>query len=120
MEEALEKLNLREIDALVAEHVLEIPVEDHGFSRFTVKVGSSKLAVPPYSTDIAAAWDVVEKLQESGFCFFIETRGKLSQCSVEVFLTGKPSAVFDTGEVFADTVPMAICLAALKAKGIEV
>jgi len=111
MGEALEKLNLRKINALVAEHVLEIPVEDHGFSRFTVKVGSSKLAVPPYSTDIAAAWDVVEKLKgDEGVA--------LNSGDFPDYGEGWHCMFDYPHSAYADTAPLAICLAALKSRGV--
>lgn len=66
--------------------------------------------LPYYSTDIAAAWEVVEKLD------LLST----------LLLQKNSSGVWgvwneDTGQVhFGDTAPHAICLAALKAVGVEV
>ena len=129
-------MNLRDIDAKIAEHVMDLSdpqirtkyfcwvglletCDDAPTPPHTDLYDAGYELVPHYSTDIAAAWQVVEKLRTEGFDFFIETRGSRSPCSVEVFRTGKTSSEFDTGEIFADTVPLAICKAALKARGIE-
>lgn len=65
-------------------------------------------AVPPYSTDIKAAWEVIEKIagdKKRGIAYLslhgYEGRGFF--CSL-----GK-------GDAGGDTAPLAICLAALKA-----
>lgn len=62
--------------------------------------------VPNYSTDIAAAWEVVEKLHED-FAFTCEYVGHL----YVVQLWSNTKKVIAS----ADTVPLAICRAALKA-----
>ena len=67
----------------------------------------------PYSTDIAAAWKVVEKL-EAGIC--VETDGVSLQTYDVVFW--KQDAARWVHRT-ASTLPLAICLAALKAVGHE-
>ena len=73
------------------------------------------------STDIAAAWEVVEKLKR-GEC----TNGMA--CAIHLYVTNVPgvtgdylvivmSPAFATVKTRADTAPLAICLAALKAVG---
>ena len=69
--------------------------------------------LPRYSTDIAAAWDVVEWLHDAGklFVLWATTQGRWI---AQVFIRGDD----DTGPVAdkdADTAPRAICLAALQA-----
>lgn len=73
--------------------------------------------LPAYSTDIAAAWEVVEKVG-TGWLYL-----SLLQDSDKV--AGYWRAAFhrlkETPQlVDADTAPLAICLAALKAVGVEV
>src|SRR5437763_10661229 len=56
----------RELDALVAERVMGWAVERNTVDSEPIvmfsKPGEYYGPVPPYSTDIAAAWEVVEKL----------------------------------------------------------
>jgi len=133
----------RELDALVAEKVMGCKWgefhntpdepgrwEDH---KFLVDPDGNKVAVRwktknlltwdmchywpsrplrPYSTDIAAAWEVVEKFISEGVSIYRDDRQPSK---------GKWYALFGDGcGVEADTVPLAICLAALKAVGVEV
>lgn len=65
-------------------------------------------AIPEFSRDISSAWEVVEKMASGGFGAFslFERR--------EGWRAG-----WVAGGADADTVPRAICLAALKAVGVE-
>jgi hypothetical protein len=62
--------------------------------------------MPAYSTDISAAWEVVEKMKADGWEFYFEWKDE-------------PWALFENDECLldkyadADTVPLAICKAAL-------
>lgn len=108
----------RELDALVAEKVMGwdlVPTRHLVRLRYFRQPGTDSRAarercyLPRYSEDIAAAWGVVEKL--SGY------ERKLEECSEGWCFT------FEAGEEFwgqADTAPLAICLAALKAVGVDV
>lgn len=105
----------RPLDALVAERVMGLMAH-----RITVNEALHLMTNGPrpgepvpvrfYSTDIAAAWEVVEKLH---------------LCELGMLVDGEGSAswrcVFG-GPAFAEahTAPLAICLAALKAVGVEV
>lgn len=87
--------------------------EDYNFQR-----------VPPYSTDIAAAWDVVEKLGNwHGFDFLVWRTAEASQYHEGDWQAGWYEAGFDGPEsrasAYAKTAPIAICRAALKAVGHE-
>jgi hypothetical protein len=107
----------RELDALVAEKVMgETVFPDYG--EFNAR------GVKPYSTDIAAAWQVVEKLGlfSRGFKWReIETLGALLQHNPRTdrwavivrYYDGDADVAADN----CDTAPHAICLAALKAIG---
>lgn len=112
----------RELDALVAERVMgwtEIESKGHVFIEsqiLGVKPGTiasatgykPKFVVPHYSTDIAAAWDVVGK-----FDYLYLFRGKsMFDGKYECKLVGVDSFDFCA---YGETAPHAICLAALKA-----
>ncbi len=70
--------------------------------------------LPRFSSDIAAAWQVVEKLRER---FAVEIHVDNSVARVRIFAGDRydllPGAVRDLAQVEARTAPMAICLAAL-------
>ena len=103
----------RELDALVAEKVVkrDIHVYECPASPFSRKNGRC-CCVPHYSTYIAAAWEVVEKLRADGYRF----RGVEEHDEDPGWrcLVGKPS-FYPSYEAHADTAPLAICPAALKA-----
>ncbi len=91
-----------ELDALVDRHVFKDPGDGKG-SR-------------PFSTDIAAAFEVVEKLDTLTL-----SRGDLGGAPVWVaqFVTEGPGFPVNVQSV-CETAPHAICLAALKAVGYEI
>ena len=105
----------RQIDALVAEKVM-------GWVESTHKDSMGYLAppdnpegfytdydIPNYSTDISAAWEVMEKMKEI-----------YEPDIMYLKLYNKWRADFGyDATILNETAPMAICLAALKAKGIE-
>ena len=96
-----------EFDALVVEKVM-------GWNQ-----QSLKRPAPEFSTDIAAAWEVVEKLSKQWWVQ-IDQRGvgwfcDLTKRGVDEHL---PNA--DRPVVYAETAPHAICLAALKVAGVDV
>jgi hypothetical protein len=116
---------LRKIDALVAEHIFEkvvyfsdgefvkadgTPIHDY---RMRDKKGSYREFTPHYSTDIAAAWEIVEKLH--GQSFRIET-GSDGVNRYRCFSYYKDTNI----SVRATTAPLAICLLALKVMGIDI
>jgi hypothetical protein len=69
--------------------------------------------VPAYSTDIAAAWEVISEMQRRGWSFILDDMcsGKTYQCHFE----RERTEVYNVTDI--ETVPLAICLAALKAVG---
>ena len=89
----------RGIDALIAEKVMGIDI--HRLTK----------GIPHYSTDIAAAWEVVEKEK-----LFSQWMLGTLQKEWQVVM---PWADGIQLIAKADTAPRAICLAALKAKGIN-
>lgn len=112
----------RKIDTLIAEHVTMLTskyvsdfYENGGDTWWYTPEGKSLTRIPDYSTDISAAWEVIEKVKE-----FIRVGRNIKGrwwCEIErLSYQGEP----DTWFVLEDTAPMAICIAALKAKGIKI
>jgi hypothetical protein len=104
----------RALDAVVAEGVMGLklgPAPMSGSFKITcVRVGDREWrSLPYYSTDIAAAWPVLEKLRENQNIDIHEYSE-----GWEVVLIG-PGSHAVTGQ--ADTASHAICLAALRAVG---
>lgn len=101
----------REIDALVAEKVMGWEPHDNGEGEIvwthnpTRQWSVSFGHVPHYSESIKAAWEVVEKNIDLGF---------------EINCRSGWAAYFGEHIAYADSAPLAICLAALKSKGIAV
>ena len=124
----------RELDALVAERVMDwrwlvsqvsgrraLFPPDHAPEWFgRVADGSEPLTdqwdtrLPHYSTDIAAAWQVVEKMRERWPVVRLEV--DVEGWRVEIHTDeGTPSYYRPVAEDYADTWPLAICRVALKA-----
>lgn len=114
----------RELDALVAEKVMGHKVK-WGRSRFYPLDYDTpffdeqplKRSIPNYSTDIAAAWEVVEKLKEQTAPERDIEIGCYSFYRVSIVdaATEAEIAVMEN-----DSAPLAICLAALKALAVAV
>lgn len=99
------------------------PVCNHQDNKTTaIKVSyEQEKTIPPYSSDIAAAWQVVEKLFQLGFDLYLETfkdDEDNPQCRVSFQQIDNQDK--GSGPIYADTAPHAICLAALKAVGVEI
>lgn len=100
----------RELDALVVEKVFNKSItttygEDSVHTLDRLKVG---YLIQNYSTDIAAAWEVVEKLKEKGISIYV--KAFLDTYCVEAHSVGS-----SINKILADTAPEAICKAALLA-----
>ncbi len=112
----------RELDVLVAQQIFGCRVE-----RFQNPLGmlvarcqcggdehnrsEEPFFLMRYSTDIAAAWPVVEKLRELDMSVQVSTEATRPYCCL---------AIQKDGQVIGEcawTAPLAICLAALKAVG---
>lgn len=105
---------LRKIDAKIAEHVMGWNLED-----IAIRINRFEVFHP--STNIAAAWEVVEKMREDLFFFALQNltiQTTLNNKNIAVFIPDGPSRnlkfVAD-----AETMPLAVCLASLKAKGVK-
>jgi len=127
----------REIDGLVAKHIMNT---EYSFlitvdstqppNTFTFGEAQRRPLLPHYSTDIKAAWEVVDWLETNvpeqpnnyyGPYFFVLEK------SYDIWSAGYMFDVPYDGwcehpTIYAthESAPMAICLAALKIKGIEV
>ena len=112
----------RELDALIAEKVFGSPKPTVAFDNVHIcspdgvwawiatKADGSDFdwrPLLPYSRDIAAAWEVVEKMRN--YCFTI---GNLPSGYWNASFHGTVDVV---GSDTAETAPLAICRAALKA-----
>jgi len=110
-------LDLRKIDALVAEHVMGWRVEKYMTTipkptGAGMRPGSAVIEeIPRYTSDISTAWEVIERLHPE-FTF-----------SLDYLSSGRWTITFYSGEAHGlmstDSAPLAICLAALRAKGID-
>lgn len=124
----------RELDALVAEKVMRF---DHkhkingcedcwydvceycGLEFHCEDTSGYCEGYPHYSTDIAAAWQILARLRELGFKYIsVVSLSNGWQCWGDKAMT--LNSVPPDVSVNADTAPLAICLAALKAVGVEV
>lgn len=116
-----------ELDVLIAEKIMGWRILSHWDCEGTIKhlVDENQCEVrppeiKPYSTSIAAAWEVVEKLNKWKFTltwqfFFGGGGSELKAYATAIFdpvLTSRREDLF----VKAETAPHAICLAALKAQ----
>ncbi|MFE4202092.1 BC1872 family protein [Aneurinibacillus aneurinilyticus] len=103
----------RELDGLIATKVFGYKIAPiHADEDLWILDDSQELhvsyPVPHYSTNIADAWQVVEKFKE---------------CDLQKHESGNYTCyitLYKTYESDAETAPLAICLAALKAIGVEV
>lgn len=114
-----------ELDALIAEKIMErriyhgplatdsvqLIVEGSWLNTKEYGVQPTTELCPAYSVDIAAAWNVVEKLRTSGRTVYIHANVTGPSYSVEAFVVG----VLEKGATaVGETAPLAICRAALK------
>ena len=83
-------------------------LEWDGVSKIAIAHRPTEYQPPEYSSDIAAAWEVVEKLREMGFPVHI-------QCGQYHYGVVGYRDVLKDEWVWAKSAPLAICRAALKA-----
>ena len=111
----------RELDALVAEHVMGWSLNSNNFGHVPrgwppemtpLDTNYDPVDVPAYSTDIAAAWEVVEKMNAEDIRLELYSPYGDPHWACQFWMEGE--LVAGAG---VDTAPHAICLAALKAVG---
>lgn len=105
-----------ELNALVAEKVMglkNVGMRNHvqGEDLFGEDQDGDTVWVPAYSTDIAAAWLVVDKMRQNGRVYL---QGRLNSWTFRCSPDG-----IELFEADAPTAPLAICRAALAAVGVE-
>lgn len=101
-----------ELNALVAEKVMGWKPAERGIFDFRPEPKPIHLK---YSTDIAAAWQVVEKMQSNDNFLSIIT-SKKNKWSVNIWVGKRVSTLVVK---HTETTPAAICLAALASVGID-
>jgi hypothetical protein len=103
----------RELDALVAVTLMGVTLvsEDAGIRPAAMSYQKPS-EVLPYSTDVAAAWQVVERMRARGFALELHYEFGWSRQWVADFSN---DGWLSTGEQLGDTAPLAICRAALAA-----
>jgi len=131
----------REMDALVAEKVMGCSVMRENYHRTLGDGGKWEwlrcgcIGGPHnyrddtardgmlvyYSTDISAAWEVIDKLLSVGMSVELNAYPS-ARYDVRIYKSiphdgGMPTTSMFAGEALDDTVPLAICRAALKAVG---
>lgn len=119
----------RELDALVAEKVMGLKRSYRKGETIALSAGTTTwiegdLAVeitgyPRYSTDISAAWGVVEA-KDARLLLFQMSRVKEHPIWKAEFVVTNLFRSDDRFTAEASTAPHAICLAALKAVGVEI
>ena len=99
-----------ELDALIAEKVMGIdPQSFKDEIVYRESVGFERGQLPAFSTDMTAAWRIVEKFH---FSYDVEIFSTGDWVSVKIDCS---TPMHDAVTAWADTAPLAICLAALKA-----
>lgn len=101
----------RELDALVADKIMGLKV----YGQFHENDRGVRIHVPRYSTNIEDAWKVVEKM-ENTHRFSLHRTVKENGWQV-IFWDIETDA---HRSLVAETAPLAICLAALRCKGIDI
>jgi hypothetical protein len=118
----------RELDALVAEKVMGCRISDHpkeGRVCGCPQPGPSHSEVNPcefrrYSTNLAAAWMVVEKMRRDGWGFTLEARvGPYVRAQFGSHARDGAVGHIDKTDAFGNPA-RAICIDALQALGVEV
>jgi hypothetical protein len=103
----------RELDALIAEKVMGFDIVP-GPGELGIKVNITECRrIPPYSKNIAAAWEVVKSFGGRFEFSLEEDQGELMPW-IASFSRLDAS---DMASAEAETAPHAICLAALRAVG---
>jgi len=109
----------REIDRLIAEQVMGWTNLSVAGTRFgTTPEGKSHSIVPQYSTDLSAAWEVVEKLRQVGYQGGINWSD--SEPEYECAFGSSNVPPHERQSCRAETASLAICLAALQIVGIPI
>ncbi|MED3974558.1 hypothetical protein P4639_14290 [Priestia megaterium] len=107
----------KEIDRLIIEKVLELPYHETEWFGYWVVLKEGQLATlfSP-SSNIQDAWIALEKFKEKDFLYTVQNQ---VGGNYEVSLTDW-GGMCSTFRGVSESLPLAICQATLKAKGIEI
>lgn len=110
------QMDYRKIDALVAEHIMECEFYISG-DDVRIKLDNTDIFVcfSP-SKNISAAWQVIGKFEDEGYQVCIELLAKKIY-SVGIYY---PPHADQVAYIKAETAPLAICIASLRTKGIDI
>lgn len=111
-----DEMSARERDALVAEKIFGTPLDP--YRPGWVIDGNIRTYLKNYTTDISAAWEVVEKMRERGHDFDAGAWNKMKPVWSARF--PKEDVNNSHYDSLGDTAPEAICKAALRTVGVEV
>lgn len=124
----------RELDAEIAEKVMGLPVQWREVRRVASAGGNYRelVGTPHYSTDIAAAWEVVNAMIVRGYSIIMHSKDALVSDEFGIFAKDWKAGFEDwrailpenmnkdcefphlpSGGAGGETLPLAICLAAL-------
>ena len=109
----------RELDAIVAERVMGYEVRDETWRQ---PPSSSWREVPHYSSDIAAAWEVVERMRADGWKLYLTVPKVHPPGIIEptvAYFQRDDEPPRSPNWRYETHVPSTICLAALRALNIE-
>lgn len=114
-------MNNRDIDVAIAKKVMgwkkgelnwtidELWIDSKGSYKYVGKFSPS--------TNISDAWQVVEKMRKEGFVAHINVHPNRYTCEIYKNIEGYYNFICKQE---AETAPLAICLSALRAKGIDI
>lgn len=111
------QMDYRKIDALVAEHVMECEFYISG-EDVRIKLDDTDIfACFSPSKNILAAWLVMEKKKKEDYVFHINIHPNHSTCEIYKNIDGAYNFI---NKCKAETAPLAICIASLRLKGIDI
>lgn len=110
----------RELDLIIAEKLFGLSVQYIGGGESTPVTAAQVLAnfqhidsIPCFSTDISAAWPIIDKFRRDGpYKLVIQAYAKDKFWTIKAY---HPDGYSKSCTTSAETMPLAICLAALKA-----
>jgi len=117
--EEIMRLEGRELDWLVHKRVFGYSTEWHEAENPSQGSGLCTYCVPLYSSDIAAAWQVVERMAERGYDMEISAisvvAGHADEPYIELAFGRTRTDLVRNRYAYTGPVPMAVCKAALLA-----
>ena len=110
----------RELNALVAERVMGLRVDpdDCGCTDCILGETLNSLTLPDYCNDIAAAWSVVDKMES--LYYECEVYQGSAFCERQAKFWKSDNQGDSLSYATSESLPRAICLAALKAVGVDI